>query len=97
MIHVTALKARFIADAGRDCDGDGLISGRREKATLHLTGPAAAGSCRLHSTQNGNFIPRLFARKAHWSVASSMILLVGLPAPWPARVSILIKIGAGPA
>src|SRR5438045_3425944 len=45
----------------------------------------------------GNFIPKLFTRKAHWSVVSSMILLVGLPAPWPALVSMRINTGAGPA
>ena len=31
------------------------------------------------------------------SARSSMILAVGLPAPWPAFVSMRIRIGAGPA
>ncbi len=31
------------------------------------------------------------------SARSSMILLVGLPAPWPALVSMRISTGAGPA
>ena len=38
-------------------------------------------------------IPRDRTRKAHTSAASSMILAVGLPAPWPARVSMRMSTG----
>ncbi len=37
--------------------------------------------------------PSTFTRNAHWSAVSSMILAVGFPAPWPARVSMRIRIG----
>mmetsp|Transcript_62045 Transcript_62045/g.146985 ORF Transcript_62045/g.146985 Transcript_62045/m.146985 type:complete len:188 (+) Transcript_62045:272-835(+) len=38
----------------------------------------------------------VFAMKARMSLRSSMILAVGLPAPWPALVSMRISLGAGP-
>src|SRR5262249_37266245 len=44
----------------------------------------------------GKFILSSFTRKAYTSDSSSMILAVGLPAPWPARVSMRINTGASP-
>gem|GEM_PF-5135326 len=41
-------------------------------------------------------IPKVFTKKAHLSAASSIIFVVGLPAPCPAFVSILINTGASP-
>ena len=38
-------------------------------------------------------IPRAFARKAHWLAQSSTSIQVGLPAPWPARVSMRMSTG----
>ena len=38
-------------------------------------------------------ILKTLTRNAHWSAASSMSLAVGLPAPWPALVSIRIRTG----
>ena len=40
--------------------------------------------------------PVHFAANAHRSAVSSMILSVGLPEPWPARVSMRIRCGFGP-
>ena len=45
----------------------------------------------------GTSIASTLTRKAHRSAASSMILAVGLPAPWPAFVSMRIRIGLSPA
>src|SRR5438270_5408203 len=45
----------------------------------------------------GTFIPRFFTKNAHSSAYSSICFVVGLPAPWPARVSIRISTGAEPA
>lgn len=42
------------------------------------------------------FIPRLYMVNAHISAASSITLLVGLPAPCPALVSIRINTGLAP-
>src|SRR5207245_476758 len=42
-------------------------------------------------------IPRFFTRNANRSACSSITLLVGLPAPCPAFVSISIRTGCGPA
>ena len=42
-------------------------------------------------------MPRLLTRKAKRSAASSILFVVGLPAPWPALVSIRIRTGSGPA
>ncbi len=44
-----------------------------------------------HSPFGSNF--STFTKNAHWSAVSSMILAVGFPAPWPARVSMRIRIG----
>src|SRR5690606_27942356 len=41
--------------------------------------------------------PVHFAAKAYLSAASAMILSVGLPLPWPARVSTRIRCGLSPA
>ena len=41
-------------------------------------------------------MPRFFQRNAQQSAVSSIFLVVGVPAPCPERVSIRIKIGAGP-
>src|SRR4051812_4915967 len=43
------------------------------------------------------FISRFLTRNAQVSAASSIALEVGRPAPWPARVSMRAKTGAGPA
>src|SRR3546814_15445281 len=43
------------------------------------------------------FNPVHFAAKAYLSAASAMILSVGLPLPWPARVSMRIRCGLSPA
>src|SRR3546814_6349047 len=43
------------------------------------------------------FNPVHFAAKAYLSAASAMILSVGLPLPWPARVSTRIRCGLSPA
>src|SRR5436309_4223703 len=45
----------------------------------------------------GGWIFSSRAKNAHRCAASSMILPVGLPAPWPARVSMRIRMGASPA
>ncbi len=53
----------------------------------------------LESFEDQNFfdILRFRIRNAQRSATSSMILAVGLPAPWPARVSIRIRTGLSPA
>src|SRR5207249_7251861 len=43
------------------------------------------------------FISKFLTRNAHISAVSSMALVVGRPAPWPALVSIRASTGAGPA
>src|SRR3546814_1750948 len=43
-----------------------------------------------------SFNPVHFAAKAQVSAASSMILSVGLPEPWPARVSMRTRCGLSP-
>jgi len=48
---------------------------------------AAAGGC-MRST---------FTRNAHMSAVSSIVFETGLPAPWPAAVSMRIRTGASPA
>src|SRR5205085_5443675 len=48
----------------------------------HFTGPTS--------------IPVWAAMKAHMSAYSSITFSVGLPDPWPARVSIRISLGCGP-
>src|SRR5688572_16702480 len=45
----------------------------------------------------GSFTPNSFTRNAHVSAASSISFNVGLPAPWPARVSMRISTGLSPA
>jgi hypothetical protein len=46
---------------------------------------------------NATFMSRLWARKDQVSAVSSISFVMDLPAPWPAFVSMRIKIGAGPA
>lgn len=45
----------------------------------------------------GSSTPKVLAKKAHWSATSSMILAVGVPAPWPARAVMRRSVGAAPA
>ena len=43
-----------------------------------------------------NFIPKWYMMNANMSAVSSICLLIGLPAPWPALVSMRISLGALP-
>ena len=45
----------------------------------------------------GRLMPRFLTRKAHWSAFSAICLAVGLPAPWPALVSMRVRTAPGPA
>ncbi len=49
------------------------------------------------SPENGGCIPSVRIRKVYWSTASSTRFDRGIPPPWPARVSIRINTGFGPA
>ena len=76
----------------------GDASSHRAELSLGLT-PDAFDERRPAAEEHARrayFIPRLFTRNAHWSAASSISFEVGLPAPWPARVSMRINVGASP-
>ncbi len=51
---------------------------------------------RLSRLAQSASMPRFLTTKAHSSAISSMRLAVGLPAPWPALVSMRIKTGLSP-
>jgi hypothetical protein len=87
-------------------DGDLGYSWRRGHAGL---GAVEAGSLRSLDGRmrpsphehcgyfRSTFTSRLWATKAHVSDISSINLVMDLPAPWPALVSMRIRMGAGPA
>src|SRR2546422_2726683 len=60
-------------------------------------GAVELGHGRPFYSRAGAVIPKTLTRKAQRSACSSISLLVGLPAPWPALVSIWMSTGADPA
>ncbi len=54
------------------------------------------GRSALRVLAYSNVSPMAFPRKAQRSATSSMTLAVGLPAPWPALVSMRRRMGASP-
>ncbi len=95
---------RRLHTAGGPGHGDDEKAGRRAAGRVTPAPPATlsalAAAGRLHREAapgvplSGIF--RTWTRNAHWSAISSMAIEVGLPAPWPARVSIRTSTGASP-
>ena len=75
-----------------------LTTSRRQDSEV---APSATRVSRTESFVRGRYfpasIPRLCMRNAQRSACSSMSFGVGLPAPWPALVSMRISTGASPA
>src|SRR5262249_52850019 len=99
LAHVVEIVvARKIGRARRGCADDGC-----DERNSHVT-PSA--HWRVKAAEKGSparatfwterHIPSSFDRKARRSAHSSMIFDNGLPAPWPARVSMRIRAGRSP-
>src|SRR5690606_28903167 len=83
-----------------DPRGTGLAraAGRDAAGAVTPTALESAKAASLPKAVAGHLLmPRAFQRKAHLSAAWSIRLVIGVPAPWPARVSMRIRIGASPA
>ena len=95
------------AGSGREPVGLGVYRNKSVVLRMIVTprvrvqrGPRSTAALRKASGPRRNisyFIPSTFTKNAHWSATSSISFAVGLPAPWPARVSIRASTGAVPA